>query len=523
MSQGPKTYDPLWAKTRVALGFAFAFVFGLGLAAQLGFTTPRFAIPQVATEARLETSAIQPALTLSDAFVNIAETVTPSVVRIEARRQRPQTRGTPEELRRFFRTPPRENEQPNNSLPELVTAGGSGFIVSPDGYILTNNHVVDGASSITVILNDRRTLSATVVGADPTTDVAVLKVDGEDLPTSVLGASSEVRVGEWIVAIGNPGFSSGNSLDYTVTAGIVSALGRGLQLLSRDLQNDPRFANSRGSFAIEDFIQTDAVINPGNSGGPMVNIYGQVVGINSAIASLTGYYQGYGFAIPIDLAQRVMEDLIAYGRVRRAYLGVRMETVAPEDAEYFGLPAVAGALIQAVERGTPAEGAELRARDVIVEIDGEEVISSNDLQHKIALKSPGDRISLTVYRNRSPIQITVNLDEVPFSEAVAEAPPRVVQSAEKIGIEVANLTPDVAERLELANPEGTFIENIQQGGAAARRGVRPGEVIREINGQTITTTDDVERAFQSIAPGEVVSLLLEAGGSTRVVNVRVPQ
>lgn len=521
MSKESKIYDPLRAKTKVALGVAVSFLFGLGLASQFGFTASPFSMPDVQTEATLSVAEVQPALTLSDAFVNIAETVTPAVVRIEARRSRDRSaREVPDALRRFFQDP---GSGGSEGLPEVTTAGGSGFIISDDGYIMTNNHVIEGASAITVVLNDRRTLEARVVGADPTTDVALLKVEEQSLPTAVLGVSEDVRVGEWIVAIGNPGFRAGNSLDYTVTAGIVSALGRPLQLLGNDLQGDPRFGAQAAGFAIEDFIQTDAVINPGNSGGPMVNIRGQVIGINSAIASPTGFYQGYGFAIPIDLAQRVVEDLVEFGRVRRAYLGVSMQTVAPEDAEYFALPSVAGALIQAVTENTPAAAADLQAQDVITAVDGEPVASSNDLQHKIALKSPGDRVRLTVYRDRRPLEVSVRLDEAPFTESVAEAPATRVQTTVKIGIEVGDLTPELAQRLELENPEGAVIENVQPGGAAFRRGIRPGEVIRAINGSEIEGTADVEAAFEGIEAGEVVSLLLEAGGNTRVVNVRVPR
>jgi serine protease Do len=245
--------------------------------------------------------------------VAIAETVTPAVVRIETSRtrraaSRGQTPPVPEEFRQFFRMP-----DPGQSAP--VRSGGSGFLVSEDGYILTNDHVVAGAEEIRVFLQDRREFSATLVGADPTTDVAVIKIESGSLPSMSFGSSDAVRVGEWVLAVGNPGFGSGNQLDYTVTAGIVSAKGRPLGLINNELRIR---GNENSQFAIEDFIQTDAVINPGNSGGPLVDLRGQVVGINSAIASETGYYQGYGFAIPIDLARRVMEDLIEYGVVRRS-------------------------------------------------------------------------------------------------------------------------------------------------------------------------------------------------------------
>ena len=306
-------YDPLRNKLKVALVTIFSCLSGLGIASGIGWTnTPYSNSPMTSSEPQISQEAVQPALDLSDAFVNVAETVTPAVVRIEARKQVASRRNqnTNPFSNPFFRRD--ENPQPR---PDQV-AGGSGFIVSDDGYILTNNHVVTDATSLTVFLQDRRSFPATLVGQDPFTDVAVIKIEGDNLTKLHFGDSEQLRVGEWIVAIGNPGFGGTSSpLDYTVTVGIVSAIGRPLQLLQRELAQDEETANNRG-FAIEDFIQTDAVINPGNSGGPMVNLKGQVVGINSAIASRTGFYQGYGFAIPIDLARRVMEDLVDYGVVR---------------------------------------------------------------------------------------------------------------------------------------------------------------------------------------------------------------
>ena len=325
-----------------------------------------------------------------------------------------------------------------------MPVGGSGFIISEDGYVMTNNHVVENAERITVSLQDGRKFRAEVVGTDPTTDIAVIKVGGEGLPTASLGSSAEVKVGEWVLAIGNPGFAQIGApmpdLDYTVTAGIVSALGRSLRLINRSLRADPEFTGNTG-VAIEDFIQTDAVINSGNSGGPLVNLRGQVIGINTAIVSRTGSYQGYGFAIPIDLAHRVMEDLIAHGRVRRAYLGISIDAVGEADAESLGLPDVSGALVQTLTRGAPAERAGLRKYDVITAVDGEKVISGNDLQHKIALKAPGDPVTITVYRDGQPREITARLGEADLTEDVAAAPPPTREVANQIGIvEVATST-----------------------------------------------------------------------------------
>ena len=511
-------YDPLKAKTRVALSVAASFLFGLGLASQFGFTDAAFSPPVVQTEPRITAAAVQPALDLSEAFVNIADAVTPAVVSIEATRV--QTRPAPTSgFERFFREGP--------VMPQIVPVSGSGFIISDDGYVMTNNHVIEDAERITVSLKDGRSFGAEVVGTDPTTDIALIKIDGNGLPTASLGSSEEVRVGEWVLAIGNPGFARGRSpdLDYTVTAGIVSAVGRSLQLIDESLRRDPEFPG-RAGFAIEDFIQTDAVINSGNSGGPMVNLRGQVIGINSAIVSRTGVYEGYGFAIPIDLAHRVMEDLVEHGRVRRAYLGVEIQAVSAEDAESLGLPEISGAFIQRVTGGAPAESAGLEKYDVITEVDGEKVVSANDLQHKIALKSPGDRVRITLYRDGNPRAITVRLDEAPFSGEVVVASTPEPRTADKIGIQVREVTPEIAEAFQLESTEGVVIVDIQAQGPAARRGLVPNCVIREIDRRMIRDAEDVESAFSGVEAGDVVSVIAACPSRNMeeaMYNIRVPR
>ena len=527
-------YDPLKAKTRVALSVAASFLAGLGLASQFGFTEPAASAPDqqpgparptltVQTGPRVSPEAVQPALDLSEAFVNIADAVTPAVVMIEATRQRVRRASR---MERFF------DEQPRNNVPDIVPVGGSGFIISENGYVMTNNHVVENAVRITVSLQDGRKFGAEVVGTDPTTDIAVIKIAGEGLPTASLGSSAGVEVGEWVLAIGNPGFAqSGASpdLDYTVTAGIVSALGRSLRLINESLGQDPDFAG-KAAFAIEDFIQTDAVINSGNSGGPLVNLRGQVIGVNAAIVSRTGGYQGYGFAIPIDLAHRVMEDLVAHGRVRRAYLGVSIDPVGEADAERFELPEVAGALIQNVTRNTPAERAGLEDYDVITALDGEKVLTVNDLQHKIALKAPGDRVSITLYRDGQPRDITVQLDEAPFTDEAVVVRPTVAEDADQIGVvEVVDITPEFAREYDLESTDGVMVWDVQEGGPAIRRGLRPGCVVREVDGRAIDDGDDWDSAFRGVEEGDVVSVIAacnppEAGETVyRIYNIRVPR
>ncbi|MDT8342207.1 MAG: trypsin-like peptidase domain-containing protein, partial [Longimicrobiales bacterium] len=457
-------YDPLRAKARVAAYTVAAFLMGLGIASGLGWTDTSLAMPVVNEAPQVSEAAVAPAKSLSEAFVSISEVVTPAVVRVEARRpRRALTAQVPEQFRRFFGPDLPEQGNPGGSQ----WSGGSGFIFSADGYILTNNHVVEGANEVRIAFADRRVVPARVVGADPFTDVAVVKVEVDQaLPTLSFGDSDAVRPGEWVLAVGNPGFSGGTGpLDFSVTAGIVSARGRGLQLIQRELQGAYGADSELPGYAIEDFIQTDAVINPGNSGGPMVDLMGRVVGINSAIASTTGYYQGYGFAIPINLARRVMEDLIEYGHVQRPRLGVSIEDVDPEDAEVYGLPNVSGVLVQAVPADGPAAGV-LRPEDVIVALEGDPVTYVGQLQGLVAMRRPGDRVRVTVYRDGRPTDVTVRLGEAPLDTG---SPARAAATAaveERLGITVSDLTPEIAQEIGYRDAAGAIVTEVVAGSPA---------------------------------------------------------
>ncbi|MBT8488103.1 MAG: trypsin-like peptidase domain-containing protein [Gemmatimonadetes bacterium] len=515
-------YDPLKAKTRVVAFVATVFIIGAGAAAGLGWTTTSHAMLPVVEQPQVPVAAVQPAMDLSDAFTNLADAVTPAVVRIESRRTvEASARGQmmPEQFRQYFDVPEGEQGEPRSAI-----SGGSGFIVSRDGYILTNNHVVENATDLRVYFPDRRYFPATVVGQDPFTDVAVIKVDvDEDLPVMSFGDSDEVDVGEWIVAIGNPGFGASTQLDFTVTAGIISAKGRGLRLLQRDLQGDRRLAEL-APYAIEDFIQTDAVINPGNSGGPMVNLEGQVVGINSAIATRTGVYQGYGFAIPINLARRIMEDLIEYGHVKRPRIGVQIADIVAEDAEAYGLPKVSGVLVQDVPDDGPAYRV-LEREDVIVALDGQPVGYVSELQAEIAERRPGDRVELTVYRDGRPEDLSIRLGEAPLNDVaavVAEAP---VLASERLGIQVEALTPEIAAQIGYEEPTGVILRDVLSGSVAERRGVAgyEGWKLIRINEREIERPEDVRSALDAVEAGEIVSLYFEfRDGTQRFVNVRMP-
>lgn len=515
-------YDPLKSKTRVVALAGTVFVIGVGAAAGLGWTNTSHAMLPVVEQAQVSAEAVKPATDLSDAFTNLADAVTPAVVRIESRRTVQPSGGqdVPEQFRRFFDLPEGAPQEPRSAI-----AGGSGFIVSRDGYILTNNHVVEGATDLRVYFPDRRYFTAEVVGADPFTDVAVIKVNvDEDLPVMAFGDSDELDVGEWVVAIGNPGFGASTQLDFTVTAGIISAKGRGLRLLQQDLNTDPRYGSELAGYAIEDFIQTDAVINPGNSGGPMVNLQGQVVGINSAIATRTGVYQGYGFAIPINLARRIMEDLIEYGHVQRPRIGVQIEDIEAEDAEAYGLPKVSGVLIQDVPADGPSAGI-LRPEDVIVALDGRPVGYVSELQAEIAERRPGDRVELTIYRDRHPMDVDIQLGEAPINDVPTVVADRPVLASERLGIQVEALTPERAEAAGWNDPSGVILTDVLDGSAAERRGVAGyrNYKLTQINQTEISVPEDVRRALESVESGEIVTLHFEhPNGSTRVVNVRMP-
>src|SRR5947199_7252271 len=359
---------------------ALAFVFGLAFASTLGVPKkgggPEFVPAAQAAGTQFQIPAAKPAADIGNAFVAVAEHVKPAVVFVKSQHvERSQSQRLPPGFEDFF---PQLRRRP-----QVEQGSGSGFIVSPDGYILTNNHVVAGADRVTVKLYDKREFAAKVVGTDPNTDVAVIRIDARNLPTVGFGNSDSTRVGEWALAVGNP---LGEKFTFTVTAGIISAKGRLLDGL-------------RTSYGIQDFIQTDAAINPGNSGGPLVNIQGQVIGINSAIASGTGYYDGYGFAIPSNLARTGVDQLVKTGHVERAVMGIRIDDARQEDAEAVGLKQIRGVLVESFSPGaSPAKEAGLQPGDVIVALDGQPIDNTPQLQQKVGFKKPGETVDVMVLR-----------------------------------------------------------------------------------------------------------------------------
>ena len=384
---------------------------------------------------------------------------------------------------------------------------GSGFIVSEDGYIVTNNHVIEGADMIRVQLSDRREFDATLIGRDPTTDVALLRVDASDLTPVTIGSSENTRVGEWVMAIGSPGFRGTNGpLTTTVTAGIVSAKGRNINILGPGLQQ-----SQEGNLAIEDFIQTDAAINPGNSGGPLLNIRGEVIGVNAAIASRSGSNEGYGFAVPIDLVQEVVDDLVQYGEVRRALLGVSITSVDNTEAQYYELDEVAGAKVMGVSADMAAARAGIEIGDIIIEIDGERVGSVPDLQRKIRRHEPGETVRVTVIRRDDLERETLSVRLMDAGELNRAEQPRVVEaeSEDPLGIEVEEITSEVRRALDLPRDlEGVVITSYDMYGAYARRAGRDlqGTVITSINRTPIRSLEDYREAVSDLQPGDVLGM-----------------
>lgn len=386
------------------------------------------------------------------------------------------------------------NQGPREFQPQSL---GSGFIISGDGYILTNAHVIDAAEEVTVRLTDKREFKAKVIGADKRTDVALIKIDATGLPTVRFGDPARLKVGEWVVAIGSPfGF------DNTVTAGIVSAKGRSLP---------------QENFV--PFIQTDVAVNPGNSGGPLFNLRGEVVGINSQIYSRTGGFMGLSFAIPIDVANDIAQQLRTVGKVTRGRIGVVIQQVSRELADGFGLPKPVGALVNSVEKGGPADKAGIEAGDVILKFDGKAVNSSEDLPRIVGGTKPGSKVAVQVWRNKGIRDLQVVVAELVDDRSARQARTGKPQppAASQYGMGVTDLTD--AQRKELKVEGGVFVDNVQ--GAAARAGLRRGDVILAVNNQDVKTVEQFRQLMGSFDKGRIVALLVRRGGNSLYIPLRL--
>jgi serine protease Do len=449
----------------------------------------------------------------SKAFIEVSKVVTPTVVSINVKSKTKERSENFHEFFRFF--------GPDFKFPETPPqmGSGSGVIVHPDGYIITNNHVVDGAEKdgIEVVLNDTRRFKGSVVGSDPTTDLAVIKIDASGLPTASIGNSDDLLVGEWVVAVGNP-----LGLNSTVTAGIVSAIGRsGIGVI-------------RDNYRIENFIQTDAAINPGNSGGPLVNLNGEVVGINTAIATTNARYQGYGFAIPINLAKGVAEDLIAYGAIRRGYIGVQIEGVDETMSKALGLAKAQGVIVQNLVDGGAAKNAGIKEGDVILSVDDREMNSASELQSYIASKHPGDVVTLKVFRSGKTIERKVTLRARAEDSVVrrssdtksdgkeTEPEPAAAVSFDRIGLSVRPLTSEQKKQFEVDG--GVLVTDVNSFSEAANRNLGKNDVILEADRKEINSTKELKDIIEKKKPGDSVLLRVKkASGQTTFLAVQIPK
>jgi serine protease Do len=453
---------------------------------------------------------------LNDAFISVSKAVLPAVVSIATSQivKQPDINNQINPLfRDFFKDFFGDNFRFQQPEDQRLEALGSGVIFSKDGYILTNNHVIANADDIKVELSDNRQYEAELIGTDPLTELAVIKIKGDDLPTARLGDSESVQVGEWVLAIGNP-----LRLYSTVTAGIISAKSRALGII-----HDPN-ASEQGSYAIENFLQTDAAINPGNSGGALVNLQGEVIGINTAIATQTGGYQGYGFAVPINLAKKVAKDLMDDGKITRAWLGISMRPVTAAIAQRYGMKRPHGVLIEQVIENSPAEKAGLKPLDIIISADGNPIELGNQVQSAVLLKNPGDMIQLNVLRNGKEMSFNIKLEEHDVEKTKPSMASQSGDELSELGLEVHNLTEALSSRLGNVydDQKGVVVTSVEPYGPAAEAGIQSGDLIQKIEDKTIKSVSDYESAIRQAKPGQVVIVTLLSGQTERHAFLKIP-
>lgn len=424
-------------------------------------------------------------------FTKIARNVKDAVVHIKSAqavrgRERMPEQQLPDIFRFFFDDQFQQMPQPRQD-PQVRIGSGSGVIISEDGYIVTNNHVIADADDIEVTLSDNRTFKATVIGTDPSTDLALLKVKAKGLPTLPFYDSDQVQVGEWVLAVGNP-----FNLTSTVTAGIVSAKGRNINIV-------------QDQFAIESFIQTDAAINPGNSGGALVNLQGALIGVNTAIASPTGAYSGYGFAVPSDIVSKIVEDLIEYGVVQRGVLGVMIRTVDGNFAKEQNLSVNSGAYVDSLLAGSAAGAAGIQKGDVIVSIDGNETNSTPQVQEQIARRRPGDKIKVTVLRDGKEKEFTVTLKNRQGStDLVTEARSDL---GKILGADLETLDQKTAQKLDIDG--GVRVKNLYAGKLRKYTQMREGFIITEVDGQRVTSVEELSKILEDKSGGVLLEGVYE--------------
>ncbi len=471
-------------------------------------------VPAIYTESTPEQSPGQQTINTGNfnpgnAFVDVVKKVKPSIVTISTSKN---VKVPNSPWHRFFKDFGLEEESNGQQEQEYKQQGlGSGIIISKDGYILTNHHVIQDMDELTVILTDDREFNAKVIGTDPLTEIALVKIEASNLVPAVLGNSDNLQIGEWVLAIGSP-----LELNFTVTAGIVSALSRDINII-RD----------REGYSIENFIQTDAAINPGNSGGALVNSKGEVIGVNTAIASSTGSYIGYGFAVPINLSKKVVDDFMNYGEIRRGYIGVGIKEMTPTTAKGVGLDKPEGVLVERIINGKAADKAGIKSGDVILEVEGTKVNRPNQLQAKVGSYNPGDEITLLIWRYGKKLKIDVVLEGRESEETSEERPVAAkTDNVNSLGIRIKDLSDQQLERLDL--DYGVLVQNIERGSNAFKEGLRPNDVIYEVDDKPVKSVDELKDYLANLDAGEVIRLQVlsrTSGGNNfdRLVFLEIPE
>ena len=483
-------------KLSVPAAIAGAFVLGASFYAGHGGVHAAAAMP-------LDDRSVSALSSLDEAMEAVASKVTPAVVNVAVTSRGPseeqmsdedgQLQQLPPGLRQFF-----GNGMPHMpSQPQIEHGVGSGIIISPDGYIVTNNHVVDGATQIRVTMNDRRVLNAKVVGTDKLTDLAVIKVNASDLPTVAWGDSTKLKPGQTVLAFGSPfGY-----FQFSVTRGIVSAVNR-----PNPYSDDARKPGG--------FIQTDAAINPGNSGGPLVNAHGELVGINTFIISNNGAFAGAGFAIPAQIVKSTTEQLIKHGKVDHGYLGININDVTPDNAHFFHVNDAAGAIVAQVSPDSPASKGGLKQGDVVTEVNGQKVINGSSLQMAVSQMSPGAPIKLGIMRDGKPmtLDLTVGQYHAKTEEASNDGGP--AQQKGKIGLAVADLNGEVRHQFNVPeNVHGVVVQQVRPASPAEEAGLQPGDVILEVNRKAADSASDFVNAVHNLPAGQDVLLLVWSKGN----------
>lgn len=481
-------------------------IFGAVLVSGFGLVRPSYGNIKIGADRPPVEQLNADAAAFNNAFIEVAEKVTPSIVQIEVVTTVKSNFKIPDEFHFFF--PFRDD------VPKEQQGGGSGIIISNDGYILTNNHVVENAKSVTVTLHDKKKYDATVVGTDPLTDLAVIKIDEKNLPAAYLGDSDKIRVGQWVMAIGNP-----LSLASTVTAGIISATSRNINII-------------KDNYGVENFIQTDAAINPGNSGGALVDLNGAVIGVNSAIATngFTQSYIGYGFAIPINLAKAVASDLIANGKVSRGYIGVSIEEVDAATAKAVGLDEPKGVIIQQIVEGSAASKADIKVGDIILKVDDKTVNQPNELQSYVAAKRAGTSVRLTLYRDGKTIERYVTLkardekEEKTIKTSLGGKKGKDVDAKEmsfdEIGLSVRNMSDD--ELSEFKTKNGVLITNVKAYSRAYNQRLGEGLVITGADRKEISSVSELRDIIESKKGKAVLLKVIDKDGNSRLVGIDIP-